>query len=93
MDNKKMIETEPDQDFFSFFSDSLFKSQDMTSSIVSTSSLNFSFLSFSYVSLSTLTCGNFDWGSPFLPGTYRYNFMSHLNTVSMLSTTLLKESV
>jgi hypothetical protein len=33
-----------------------------------------------------------DWGSPFFPGTYWYNFMSHLKTVSMPSTSLLKES-
>ena len=92
MEHKKMSEIDFDQGLPLSSSVSLFNSQEITSSIVSSSSLNLSFLSFSYVSLSTLTCGNLDWGSPFFPGTYWYNFMSHLKTVSMPSTSLLKES-
>ena len=81
-----------DQDLSCSASASCFNSQEMTSSIVSSSSLNLSFLNFSYVSLSTLTCGNLAWGSPFLPGNIKDNFMSHLKTVSMSSTCLLTES-
>ena len=80
------------QDLSCSVSASCFNSHEMTSSIVSSSSLNLNFLNFSYVSLSTLTCGNLAWGSPFLPGNTEDNFMSHLKTVSMLSTHLLTES-
>ena len=80
------------QDLSCSLSVSCFNSHEITSSIVSSSSLNLSFLSFSYVSLSTLTCGNLAWGSPFLPGNTKDNFMSHLKTMSMPSTDLLTES-
>ena len=81
-----------DQDLSCSLSASCFNNQEITSSIVSSSSLNLNFLSFSYVSLSTLTCGNLAWGSPFLPGNTKDNFMSHLKTMSMPSTDLLTES-
>lgn len=92
MNEKDMQEINEDQDLSLPFSVSRFNSHAMTSSIDSSSSLNLSFLSLSYVSLSTRTCGNLDWGSPFLPGNGTSNFLSHLKTVSMLSTYLLTES-
>lgn len=69
-----------------------FNSQEITSSMLSSSSLNFSFLNLSYVTLSTRICGCVDWGSPFFPGIDEQNHLSHLKTVSMSSTHIIRES-
>ena len=74
------------------FLEEMSSNHEITSSIDSFSILNFNFLKRSYVSLDTRICGCSDWGTPLVPGIKISINISNLNTLSMSSTDIYKES-